>query len=125
MKNKKILVVDDEPFIVRMLETRLRASGYDVISAMDGMEALDMARSENPDLIILDIMLPKMDGYKVCAMLKFDIKHMRIPIIMLTARAHEADQKMGEDLGVDEYIIKPFDGKELVEKVDALINRQN
>jgi DNA-binding response OmpR family regulator len=125
MANKKILVVDDEPYIVRMLETRLRSNGYDVVAAMDGMEALDMARTEKPDLIILDVMLPKMDGYKVCAMLKFDMKHANIPIIMLSARAHETDVKMGDDLGVEAYIVKPFDSKELMEKVDTLLNRQN
>jgi len=125
MVKKKILVVDDEPYIVRMLETRLRSNGYDVVAAMDGMEALDLARTEKPDLIILDIMLPKMDGYKVCAMLKFDMKHTNIPIVMLSARAHEADIKMGHDLGVEAYIVKPFDSKELMEIVDELVNRRN
>ena len=122
MLGKKILVVDDEPNIIAMLKNRLAASGYEVITAADGMEALDMARSESPDLIILDIMLPKMDGYKVCAMLKFDVQYMSTPIIMLTARANESDRKIGEELGVEDYIVKPFDGKKLVERVNQLLH---
>ncbi|OGF98139.1 MAG: hypothetical protein A2Z06_05160 [Candidatus Glassbacteria bacterium RBG_16_58_8] len=123
MGTKKILVVDDEPNIVRMLESRLKASGYEVITASNGLEALNTARSEKPDLIILDIMLPEMDGYKVCAMLKYDIEHSRIPIIMLTARAHESDRKLGAELGVQEYIVKPFDGKELMKTIEKHLAR--
>jgi DNA-binding response OmpR family regulator len=118
---KKILVVDDEPNIVRMLESRLKGSGYDVITAMDGLDALHKARSESPDLILLDVMLPQMDGYKVCAMLKYDVKYARVPIIMLTARAHEADRKMGEQLGVEAYVVKPFEGKQLLEKIERIL----
>jgi len=121
MLTKKILVVDDEPNIVALLESRLQADGYDVISAGDGLSALNMARSENPDLIILDLMLPEMDGYKVCAMLKFDVKHMTTPIIMLTARAQESDQQMGVAMGADAYFVKPFDGKQLMGKVKELL----
>ena len=125
MVNKKILVVDDELNIVKMLEARLKSNGYEVITAMDGLEALNKARSESPDLIILDVMLPEIDGYKVCARLKFDVNHARIPIIMLTTRAHEYDRKMGEELGVQSYIVKPFDGKELVEKIGELLHCSN
>ncbi len=123
MDKKKILVVDDEPNIVQMLSSRLTAGGYDVITAMDGLEGLNKARAECPDLIILDIMLPEMDGHKVCAMLKHDIQHARIPIIMLTARANQTDRQMGDDLGVQEYIVKPFDGKELLEKVTRILDK--
>lgn len=122
MLKKKILVVDDEPNIIAMLKNRLTANGYEVVTAMDGMDALDMARSESPDLIILDVMLPRMDGYKVCAMLKFDVQYMSTPIIMLTARAHESDRKTAEDLGVEDYIVKPFDGKQLVERVNQVLH---
>jgi two-component system alkaline phosphatase synthesis response regulator PhoP len=121
MHEKKVLVVDDEPNIVKMLEARLSASGYAVITASNGLEALNKARSEKPDLIILDVMLPEMDGFKVCAMLKYDLNHARIPIIMLTARAHESDKQMGDSLGIHAYIVKPFDGKQLMEIVNGAL----
>ena len=125
MSNKKILVVDDEPNIVKMLAARLESSGYDVITAAEGLEALNKARLEKPDLIILDVMLPEMDGFKVCAMLKFDCNFANVPVIMLTARAHESDVKMGKTLGINDYIIKPFDGNMLVARVRELLHQAN
>ncbi|MDD5560681.1 MAG: response regulator [Candidatus Omnitrophica bacterium] len=120
---KKILVVDDEKAIVEMLTMRLEANGYQVISAADGQEGLDKLRSERPDLIILDLMLPKIDGYKVCRILKFDEKYKHIPIILFTARTQEIDIKLGEEVGADAYIMKPFEPDILLGKVAELLSR--
>ena len=118
---KKILIVDDEPHIVTMLENRLKHVGYEVITASDGQEGLAKAQKERPDLIILDLMLPKLDGYKVCRMLKFDEKYKHIPIIMFSARAQEADKKTAEEVGADGYIVKPFEPQVLLGKVKELL----
>jgi DNA-binding response OmpR family regulator len=121
MPKKRILLVDDEVQLVEMVKLRLEANDYDVITAYDGQEALDKARGEKPDLIILDLMLPKVDGYKVCRMLKFDEKYKSIPIILFTARAQESDEKMGFEVGADAYIIKPFEPQILLGKIKELI----
>lgn len=117
----KILIVDDEPDVVSALSIRLKAAGYEVISAKDGLEALDKARKESPDLILLDIMLPKLDGYKVCRMLKFDEKYRHIPIIMLTAKISDSNKKVGQDMGANVYINKPFDPNELMDKIKGFL----
>jgi DNA-binding response OmpR family regulator len=114
---KKILVVDDEPDILSGIRDRLSFEGYDVITASDGQEALKTAREKDPDLIILDIMLPKIDGYKVCRLLKFDKKKKHIPIIMLTAKTQESDKKTGKDMKADDYICKPFNPDELIKSI--------
>jgi len=121
MANKKILLVDDEKDLVDTVSFRLKASGYDVVTAYDGQEALTKTRLEKPDLIVLDLMLPKMDGYKVCRMLKFDERYKDIPIIMFTARVQESDKKMGEEVGANAYITKPFDPQNLLGKVKELL----
>lgn len=123
MEKKKILIVDDEPDLVEMMKMRLLANNYDVVCAYDGAAGLDMAKKENPDLIILDLMLPKMDGYKVCGLLKMDIRYKKIPIIMFTARAQESDKKQAEDVGVDAYISKPFELKLVVEKINEFLKQ--
>lgn len=117
MDRKRVLIVDDEPDIVEAIKFRIEAEGIECIEAFDGEDALAKARSERPDLIILDIMLPKMNGYKVARLLKFDEAYKKIPIIMLTARAQEKDIKTGEETGADEYMTKPFDMEQLVEVV--------
>jgi two-component system, OmpR family, alkaline phosphatase synthesis response regulator PhoP len=114
---KKILLVDDEADIVSSIKARLEANNYEVIVAVDGQQALELARKEIPDLIILDLMLPKIDGYRVCRLLKFDDKYKHIPIFMFTARAQESDKKLGEEVGADAYILKPFELKSLVDKI--------
>ncbi|NQT47138.1 MAG: response regulator [Candidatus Omnitrophica bacterium] len=121
MAKKRILLVDDEKDLIETLAFRLEANEYEVLKAYDGQEGLDKARKEKPDLIILDLMLPKMDGYKVCRMLKFDEKYKQIPIIMFTARAQDSDKKMGEEVGADGYITKPFDPKALLDKIKELL----
>lgn len=119
--SKKILVAEDSPTILEIIKLSLEGYGYAVITAVDGKEALDKAKSESPDLIILDLMLPKIDGYKVCGMLKFDGRYSKIPVIMLTARAGKADKDMGEEVKADAYIVKPFEPDVLFSKIKELI----
>src|SRR3990172_10387272 len=113
MSSKKILLVDDEVDLVETVRFSLEGEGYQVLVSFNGEDALNKARTEKPDLILLDIMLPKLDGYKVCRLLKFDERYRNIPIIMLTARAQEKDKIISLETGADEYITKPFDMDEL------------
>jgi len=115
-----ILVVDDEPKIVKLTRDYLEKDGFRVISAGDGEAALAAARRERPDLVVLDLMLPKLDGWEVCRVLRRD---MDVPIIMLTARAEESDQVVGLELGADDYVTKPFSPRTLVARVRALLRR--
>jgi two-component system response regulator VicR len=119
--NKKILVVDDERSIVDILDFNLKKAGYSVIRAYDGREGLDLARSENPDLILLDVMLPHMDGFEVCKTLRAE--GSTIPIIMITAREEETDKVFGLELGADDYVTKPFSVRELLARVKTNIRR--
>ncbi len=119
--DKKIVLVDDEPEILKTTEVFLKSEGFTVIAASDGMEALEKIKKEKPDLVILDIMLPKLDGYKVCRMLKFDQSYKDMPIIIFTARTQEADKKMARDLKADAYITKPFQPQVLLEKIKELL----
>lgn len=121
MNPKKVLIVDDEVDLVETIRFPLEMEGYTVLVSYNGEEALNKARKENPDLIILDIMLPKLDGYKVCRLLKFDERYKNIPIIMLTAKAQEKDKIIGTKTGADEYITKPFELEELLEKVRSYL----
>ena len=108
MSNKKILVVDDEPFILRSLSFVLRREGFDVHEARNGDEALDVIRAEHPHLVLLDVMMPKKNGYEVLSEVKSDPDLRQTYIIMLTAKGQEADRIKGMELGVDEYMTKPF-----------------
>ena len=119
----RILIVDDEAELLDMLKIRLEASGYDIITAKDGQEGLDKAKEEKPDLMILDLMLPKMDGYKVCGLLKNDTRYSKMPIIIFTARAQDSDVKMGEEVRADAYITKPFEPNVLLGKIKELLNQ--
>lgn len=121
MDKKKILLVDDEEDLRKMLKFRLEAMNYDVTEVADGHEGLNNARSNKPDLIILDLMLPKMDGYKVCGLLKADSRYNKIPIIMFTARAQKNDEDLGKEMGADAYIAKPFEPEVLMGKVKELL----
>jgi two-component system, OmpR family, alkaline phosphatase synthesis response regulator PhoP len=118
---KRILLVDDEKDFVAMLLIRLEASGYEVLTAYDGEQGLNLAREQKPDLILLDLMLPGMDGYKVCRMLKFDEEYSSIPIIMLTARTQEEDKLKGAQMKADMYMDKPFDDNELLQNIENLL----
>ena len=121
MSKKRILLVDDEKDMVYAVRLHLEANHFEVLTATDGQEALDKSRREKPDLIILDLMLPKIDGYKVCRMLKFDDKYKNIPIIMFTARAQKSDEKLGFEVGADAYLTKPFEPEMLLRKIKELL----
>lgn len=118
---KKILVVDDEKDITETLSFMLKAAGYDVITASDGEEGLKFAKEENPDLIILDVMMPKINGYKIARLLKYDNKYKHIPIIMVTARGQDSDKLIGEETGANEYITKPFEFEEVLTSVQKYL----
>jgi DNA-binding response OmpR family regulator len=123
MSQKKILVVDDEPDLVETVRFPLEMEGFNVLVSYNGEDALNQARKESPDLILLDLMLPKLDGYKVCRLLKFDERYKHIPILMLTAKTQEKDKILGKETGADEYITKPFDIDELMKKVKSHLNK--
>jgi DNA-binding response OmpR family regulator len=118
--SKKILLVDDEPEILEICRDYLKASGYDVVSAKDGLQGLSTARREKPDLIVLDLMLPEMDGLDVCRTIR---RESNVPIIMLTARVEEVDKLVGLELGADDYMTKPFSPRELVARVRVVLRR--
>ena len=117
----RILLVDDEPSIVKMVGKRLEVEGFEVLVAMDGQEGLTKAQAEHPDLIVLDLMLPKLNGYEICTMLKQDTRYRGIPIILFTAKAQEKDEKLGMECGANAYVRKPFRAQELLEKIRVLI----
>ena len=117
----KILLIDDEIQLIEMVQMRLEACGYDVITANDGQEGLQKAKSESPDLIMCDVMMPKMDGYKVCGLLKNDSRYSKIPFILFTARAQDNDQQVGQEVGADAYIMKPFEPQILLAKIEELL----
>jgi two-component system phosphate regulon response regulator PhoB len=119
----KILVVDDEPDALELIEVNLKGAGFEVLSAANGRQALEKARATLPALILLDVMLPEMDGLEVCKSLRRDPKTAGIPVIMLTARAAEIDRVVGLELGADDYITKPFSPRELVLRVNNLLKR--
>jgi phosphate regulon transcriptional regulator PhoB len=120
----KILVVDDEPDAVELISFNLKAAGFEVITAADGAEALKSARLQAPDLILLDVMLPEVDGLEVCKLLRRDPATASVPIIMLTAKAAEIDRVLGLELGADDYVTKPFSPRELVLRVRKLVERR-
>ena len=123
--NKKILLVDDEPDILELIGYNLRQEGYDVFTAENGKQGIDMARSVNPDLIILDVMMPEMDGMEVCNIIRSDAKLSHTTIAFLTARGEDYSQVAGFDAGGDDYITKPVKPKVLVSRVKALLRRSS
>lgn len=122
MEQRKVLVIEDDPHIVDILKFNLVKDGYNVLIATDGQTGLDLALSENPDLILLDIMLPKMDGFEVCRKIR---EQSSTPIIMLTAREEEVDKILGLELGADDYMTKPFSIRELAARVKANLRRSS
>lgn len=115
----KILVVDDEADLVSVLRFGLEVEGFEVISASDGEQGLSLARETQPALMLLDLMLPKLDGYKVCRALKFDERYRTMPIFILSARSGEEDRRLALEMGADAFITKPYEMKELVAKIRA------
>nr|MDQ2716696.1 response regulator transcription factor [Chloroflexota bacterium] len=120
---RKILVVDDEAVLVETIAYNLEQAGYQVITAADGVSALEAARREEPDLVVLDIMLPEMDGLEVCRQLRRERGTATTPIIMLTAKGDEIDKVVGLEVGADDYVTKPFGRRELLARVRALLRR--
>jgi two-component system alkaline phosphatase synthesis response regulator PhoP len=123
MSKGKILVVDDEIYIVHILDFSLGMEGYEVITALDGEQALERMKSEKPDLVVLDIMMPKLDGYEVCKAIKSNPTTKQTPVILLSAKGRNVDQKLGFDVGADDYITKPFSPRKLVERINQLLGQ--
>ena len=121
--SKKVLIVDDEPNIVLSVEFLMQREGHEVVTARDGQEAMDVLAAARPDLMILDVMMPRKNGFEVCAEVRTDPEMSGMPILMLTAKGREAEMKKGLSLGADAYITKPFSTHDLVTKVNELLNR--
>ena len=121
--SKKVLIVDDEPNILVSVEFLMRREGHEVATAVDGQEAIDLLDELRPDLMILDVMMPRKNGFEVCAEVRADNRMSAMPILMLTAKGREAEMKKGLSLGADAYITKPFSTHELVLKVNELLAR--
>src|SRR5947207_4315096 len=120
---ENVLVVDDDPFIARLLEIELKAAGYDVRVGTDGEEALNLANERTPDLVLADVMMPKMDGFELTRRLRQDPRTASVSIIMLTARGLSSDKLEGFSAGADDYIVKPFDTPELLARVRGVLRR--
>jgi two-component system phosphate regulon response regulator PhoB len=123
MSGKNILVVDDERDILELISYNLRKNGYDVTTALTGKEALQQIRNELPDLVVLDLMLPGIDGLDVCRLMKSEPRTSQVPIVMVTARGDEADVVTGLEMGADDYVTKPFSPRILLARIKALLRR--
>jgi phosphate regulon transcriptional regulator PhoB len=123
MKKGTILVIDDEKDLIELVRYNLEKEGFDVIAATDGQAGLEVVKRHRPDLVVLDLMMPGLDGLQVCQRLRSDPRQGRIPVIMLTAKATEADRVVGLELGADDYITKPFSPREVVARVKAVLRR--
>ena len=119
---KRILLVEDEPQMAELIKMRLESQPYEVYVIHDGKEGYEMAKMRNPDLIILDLMLPSMDGYKICGLLKRDGRYAKIPVLIFTAKAQEEDRQLAQEAGADAYMTKPFEAKALLAKIEELLN---
>ena len=119
----RILLVDDEPSIIMMVGKRLEVSGFEVLTARDGQEGLTKAQTETPDLIILDLMLPQLNGFEVCTTLKQDPRYQQIPIVLFSAKTQQKDEDLGRQCGADAYVRKPFKAEELLETIRMLLQR--
>jgi DNA-binding response OmpR family regulator len=122
MERKRILIIDDEPDFVRVVQLRLEAAGYEVVTALDGMQGVSTAHKEKPDLIILDIMMPAMHGHRVCEALKKSTKTWTIPIIYLTAKGSKEDEELAYKLGAEHFFTKPYDPQVLLEAIKKALD---
>jgi len=122
VNKKKILVVDDEVNITQILEFSIGAEGYEVITAQNGEEAIDKAKRERPDLIILDIMMPRIDGYEACRILKANPLTKNTPVLLLTAKGRDIDRRLGYEVGATDYIVKPFSPNRLIARIHELLS---
>ncbi|MDQ4065637.1 MAG: response regulator [Actinomycetota bacterium] len=120
--DKRILIADDDPVILRLIQVNLELEGYEVLTANNGEEAVTKAMADHPDLVILDIMMPRLDGYQTCERLKESEDTRDIPIVFLSAKAQQTDIDKGRSYGVEDYLTKPFDPSELLEVVERLVN---
>ena len=120
---KYILVIDDEEDIVLVLKARLENAGYEVDCAFDGKEGLEKIKQRKPDLAVIDIMMPEINGSTLCGMMKFDNRYKDIPVILLTARGRDLDKEIGDTVGADAYMVKPFDAQVLLELIEDLLKR--
>jgi DNA-binding response OmpR family regulator len=123
MKKGTILIIDDEKDLIELVRYNLEKDGFDVIAATDGQSGLEVVKKHRPDLVMLDLMMPGLDGLQVCQQLRGDPRSSRIPVIMLTAKATEADRVVGLELGADDYITKPFSPREVVARIKAVLRR--
>jgi DNA-binding response OmpR family regulator len=121
---RKILIIEDSRMISKLLQEKLEAKGFECEAAVDGLEGFNMAKRIVPDLIILDVMLPTMNGFKICRLLKFDRRYKRIPIIMLTTRRETSDKETGISTGADSYMTKPFEMDELIGEIYRLLGTE-
>ena len=121
MADAKVLLVDDDPVILKLLQVNFEMEGYTVLTANDGVEGLEKARAERPDVVILDIMMPRMDGLEVTRELKGDDSTKEMPILLLSAKAQASDIQLGREVGADDYLTKPFDPLELLERVSEIL----
>ena len=118
---KRVLICDDDPVILRLIQVNLELEGYEVLLAHDGEKAIEVAQAGRPDLIILDIMMPRLDGYQTCERLKADDSTKEIPVVFLSAKAQQSDIEKGRTFGVSEYVTKPFDPNDLVDVVERVL----
>lgn len=123
MSKMNVLIVEDDQDILQLLAYNIQSSGFDVLTSRDGIEALNIARRQLPSLVLLDLMLPGLDGFEVCKELKRDPETKNIPILMLTARGEEVDRIVGLELGADDYVVKPFSIRELILRIRAILRR--
>ena len=121
MNKGKVLVVDDEVNITQILEFSIASEGYEVIAASNGEEAIEKARREQPDLIILDVMMPRIDGYEACRILKANPLTRNIPVMLLTAKGRDIDKRLGYEVGATDYTVKPFSPNKLVDRIHELL----
>jgi CheY-like chemotaxis protein len=119
--SKRILICDDDPVILRLLQVNLELEGYEVLLAHHGEHAIEVATEQNPDLVILDIMMPKLDGYQTCQRLKASDSTKEIPVVFLSAKAQQTDIERGKEFGVADYLTKPFDPNDLIDVVQRLV----
>ena len=119
--SKRVLICDDDPVILRLLQVNLELEGYDVLLAHHGENAIQVANAEHPDLVILDIMMPRLDGYQTCERLKANDATKDIPVVFLSAKAQQADIDRGKEFGVADYLTKPFDPNDLIDVVQRLV----
>lgn len=118
---KTVLIIDDDPVMMKWFSVRLKASGYDVLTASDGLSGLEIARQKRPDVITLDVVMPELNGYSLCGFLRDDSELCNIPIIMITARQGECDSKFDNDYSPNAFLTKPFDMEDVLEKIEFLV----